>query len=74
LFYNFYFLLTGVHATHMIIGISLLDLLLVQTWWWHKPFNVRRMLTAVGLFWAFIDVVWLFIYSSLYLINRGGAA
>lgn len=72
LFYNFYFLLTGVHATHMIIGISLLGLLLIRTWWWHKPFNVRRMLTAVGLFWAFIDVVWLFIYSSLYLIDRGG--
>ena len=74
LFYNFYFLLTGLHATHMVIAITLLSLLLVRAWLWRSPFAVRRMIGAVGLFWAFIDVVWLFIYSSLYLIGRAGAS
>ena len=72
LFFNFYFLLTGLHATHMVIGICLLTILLVRAILWRSPFGLRRMLVGVGVFWAFIDVVWLFIYSSLYLINRPG--
>jgi cytochrome c oxidase subunit 3 len=72
LFFNFYFLLTGLHATHMVIGISLLSILFVRAILWRSRFRLRRMLVGVGFFWAFIDVVWLFIYSSLYLINRPG--
>jgi cytochrome c oxidase subunit 3 len=74
LFFNFYFLLTGLHAAHMVIGISLLSILFVRAIRWRSRFRVRSMLVGVGLFWAFIDVVWLFIYSSLYLINRPGGA
>jgi len=70
LFFNFYFLLTGLHAFHMLIAIALLVLLWVRTWRWRQPFAVKRMIIIVGMFWAFIDVVWLFIYNTLYLINR----
>jgi cytochrome c oxidase subunit III len=74
LFFNFYFLLTGLHATHMVIGIVLLSILLARTLLWRSPFGVRRMIVGVGIFWAFIDVAWLFIYSSLYLIDRPGVS
>lgn len=72
LFFNFYFLLTGLHATHMVIGIVLLTILLGRALLWRSPFGFRRMLVGVAFFWAFIDVAWLFIYSSLYLIDRPG--
>jgi cytochrome c oxidase subunit 3 len=72
LFFNFYFLLTGLHASHMVIGIVLLTILLGRAFLWWSPFGVRRMIVGVGIFWAFIDVAWLFIYSSLYLIDRSG--
>jgi cytochrome c oxidase subunit 3 len=72
LFFNFYFLLTGLHASHMVVGITLLIILLLRTMLWRSPFRLRRMLLGIGIFWAFIDVIWLFIYSSLYLIDRPG--
>jgi cytochrome c oxidase subunit 3 len=70
LFFNSYFMLTGLHALHMLIALGLLTFLWIRVWLWEHPFAVKRMLTIVGMFWAFIDVAWLFIYTTLYLIDR----
>ncbi len=66
LFMNLYFAGTGLHAVHVVVGLSLLAALI-----WPLG-NARRDPSAtvahnVGLFWHLVDVVWIFLYPTLYL-------
>ncbi len=72
LFFNLYFLMTGLHAVHMIIGLAIL---LILTWLAARGglLGGRSMpVHAVGLYWHFVDVVWVFLYPLLYLIGGRG--
>jgi cytochrome c oxidase subunit 3 len=68
-FFALYFCMTGLHALHMIVGLSLLTYLLVPSWKgrytseWHNP------LECCGLYWHFVDIVWIFLFPLLYLIG-----
>jgi cytochrome c oxidase subunit 3 len=70
IFFSLYFLMTGLHALHMIIGIGIMAFML----WW----SVRGAITAEyyipieisGLYWHFVDIVWIFLFPLLYLIGR----
>jgi cytochrome c oxidase subunit 3 len=70
IFYSLYFTMTGLHAAHMIIGIGILTVLLLQarkgryTPEYHTPVEVS------GLYWHFVDIVWIFLFPLLYLIGR----
>lgn len=71
LFFFLYFVMTGIHAIHMIIGIGLVLSLLFRSR------NSDRYLGAsflpielMGLYWHFVDVVWVFLFPLLYLIGR----
>jgi cytochrome c oxidase subunit 3 len=61
--------MTGVHGLHVFIGVCVLTVLLVQAWLgrfsplYHTPIEVA------GLYWHFVDIVWLFLYPLLYLID-----
>jgi cytochrome c oxidase subunit 3 len=69
LFMTFYFILTGIHATHMIVGLGLFTWL---TWNAHRGSFARRGSNAVeicGLYWHFVDLVWIFLFPLLYLIR-----
>lgn len=70
LFYNFYFALTGLHALHMIIGLGALLVMLVLGYRWRESARVARQVRIAGLYWAFVDIVWVMVYCSLYLIGR----
>jgi cytochrome c oxidase subunit 3 len=70
-----YFCMTGMHALHMVVGLGLLTFLLVQA--------VRKVFSAyyftpvemIGLYWHFVDIVWIFLFPLLYLIGfRHGTA
>jgi len=70
IFFSLYFALTGVHATHMIIGFGLLSVIL---WMaikgrfdseWYTPVELA------GLYWHFVDIVWIFLFPLLYLVDR----
>lgn len=70
LFYVFYFTLTGMHALHMFVGIGLLLLL---SWRAHKREFSPEYYTPVemgGLYWHFVDIVWVFLFPLLYLVDR----
>jgi len=70
LFFFLYFAMTGMHALHMIIGIVLLFWL---TWRAHRgEFSAGYVapIENFGLYWHFVDIVWLFLFPLLYLINR----
>ncbi|MEP6769843.1 MAG: cytochrome c oxidase subunit 3 family protein, partial [Acidobacteriota bacterium] len=70
LFFSLYFAMTGLHALHMIIGLGILTVLVVQTRRgrysaaWHTPIEMS------GLYWHFVDIVWIFLFPLLYLISR----
>ncbi len=69
IYWFLYFVMTGAHAIHMIVGMCLLAWLLVQaararfSVRWHTPVEV------IGLYWHFVDIVWLFLFALLYLIG-----
>ncbi len=70
MFYYLYFLMTGVHALHLTIGVSLALLVSVRVLITGQP---RRMATTVdllGLYWHFVDLVWVFLFPLFYLLGR----
>ena len=69
-FFFLYFAMTGMHALHMIIGIGVLFWL---TWRAHAGEFTAGYVAPIenfGLYWHFVDIVWLFLFPLLYLINR----
>ena len=74
IFLSLYFGLTGLHALHMIVGVSILA---VITWMAHKKRFSPEWSTPVelsGLYWHFVDIVWIFLFPLLYLVDRAGQA
>jgi cytochrome c oxidase subunit 3 len=65
-----YFCMTGMHALHMIIGLGLLSFLLIQSL--RRVFNENYFapVEMIGLYWHFVDVVWIFLFPLLYLIGH----
>jgi cytochrome c oxidase subunit 3 len=72
IFISLYFTMTGLHALHMVIGFVLLS---VITWMayrgkfspeWNTPVEIS------GLYWHFVDIVWIFLFPLLYLVHRTG--
>jgi cytochrome c oxidase subunit 3 len=67
LFMGFYFVMTGLHALHMLIGVSALAVLTALTWT-HRVRSFTVEMT--GLYWHFVDIVWIFLFPLLYLVHR----
>ena len=70
LFFSLYFVMTGLHALHMIIGIGIM---LVMLWWsWNGTITEEYSspIEISGLYWHFVDIVWIFLFPLLYLIGR----
>ncbi len=70
LFFSLYFAMTGLHALHMVIGVGILSTLL---YWAHKGKYSAEYMTPVdvaGLYWHFVDIIWIFLFPLLYLIDR----
>jgi cytochrome c oxidase subunit 3 len=70
LFFFMYFAMTGVHAVHLIIGIGLVGFMLARTLAGHFTPASYTPLELSGLYWHFVDIVWVFLLPLLYLIER----
>jgi cytochrome c oxidase subunit 3 len=70
IFFSFYFGMTGLHALHMIIGIGVLAVLVVQSWRGRFSPEYFSPVDLTGLYWHFVDIVWIFLFPLLYLIAR----
>jgi cytochrome c oxidase subunit 3 len=68
LFICFYFALTGLHALHMIIGLGVLTAMIVLTW--RRRGSYSSPIEVAGLYWHFVDIVWIFLFPLLYLVDR----
>lgn len=67
LFFVIYFIMTGFHALHMIIGIAILAVMVI--FGWRGGYDVDPMpVERFGLYWHFVDIVWIFLFPLLYLI------
>lgn len=70
LFFSFYFGMTGLHALHMVIGIGILAVLVYQSWRGRFSSEYFAPVDITGLYWHFVDIVWIFLFPLLYLISR----
>ncbi len=70
LFFLLYFLMTGLHALHMIIGLGLLTWLIPQAARGRFSADNHNWVEGVGLYWHFVDIIWIFLFPLLYLIGR----
>ncbi|CAN5422974.1 cytochrome c oxidase subunit 3 family protein [soil metagenome] len=68
LFFLFYFFLTILHAIHMTIGIAILLFFTLRTRRADYAHDLRLKVEMVGLYWHFVDIVWIFLFPILYLI------
>jgi cytochrome c oxidase subunit 3 len=70
LFFTFYFCATGVHALHLLIGIAIVAFAAVGLARGRLPFGMS--IRILGLYWHFVDIVWIFLFPLIYLAGRNG--
>ena len=74
-FLNLYFLMTGLHALHIVIGLVLLGVLVVLAWRGGLVGERSIVVHNAGLYWHFVDLVWVYLFPFFYLVaaRAGGA-
>jgi cytochrome c oxidase subunit 3 len=72
MFFFIYFCMTGLHALHMIIGVALLAVIALNSWRGRYTPEYYGPVEVSGLYWHFVDIVWIFLFPLLYLIGRHG--
>ncbi|HEU4345617.1 MAG TPA: cytochrome c oxidase subunit 3, partial [Candidatus Binatia bacterium] len=70
IFFSFYFAMTGMHALHMVIGIGIFLVLVVQAWRGRYSESYYTPVELAGLYWHFVDIVWIFLFPLFYLLGR----
>ncbi len=70
LFYWIYFAMTGMHALHMIIGLGIMSVLLIMAWRGRFSPEYHAPVEISGLYWHFVDIIWIFLFPLLYLLGR----
>lgn len=70
IFFSLYFAMTGMHALHMIIGIGILLVLTLLAWRGRYSSLYYAPVELTGLYWHFVDIVWIFLFPLLYLLGR----
>lgn len=68
-FFNYYFLLTGLHSIHLLIGLVIFSIIAVVTIRWREPSRLARQIEISGLYWVFISVIGIFLFILLYLLR-----
>lgn len=70
IFFWIYFVMTGLHALHMIVGLGLMTWLLWKAWKGVFKPDYYMPVEMSGLYWHFVDIVWIFLFPLLYLLGR----
>ncbi len=69
IFFSLYFIMTGLHGIHVILGV-LVMLIIIVMMWFKSPLVADFMpIEMTGLYWHFVDIVWIFLYPALYLAH-----
>jgi cytochrome c oxidase subunit III len=70
IYFSFYFAMTGMHALHMVIGMGLLAWIAIRAWMGAFTPAYNTPVEMIGLYWHFVDLVWIYLFPLLYLISR----
>jgi cytochrome c oxidase subunit 3 len=70
LFFSLYFAMTGLHALHMVIGAGILAWLILKARQGRFTAEYMTPVDVAGLYWHFVDIIWIFLFPLLYLIDR----
>jgi cytochrome c oxidase subunit 3 len=70
IFYSLYFVLTGLHALHMIVGLGIMTWMFIWVKQGIISSDYYSPIEIAGLYWHFVDIVWIFLFPLLYLIGR----
>jgi len=70
IFFSLYFMMTGVHALHMIVGIGIMLVMYALAWRGTITATYYSPIEISGLYWHFVDIIWIFLFPLLYLIGR----
>jgi cytochrome c oxidase subunit III len=63
-----FFGLTGLHGAHVFVGLTLLAIVCVRSWRGHYTPEEHRGVEVPGIYWHFVDIMWLFVYTSVYVL------
>jgi cytochrome c oxidase subunit 3 len=69
IFFSLYFVMTGVHALHVIIGMGLISWLTLRASRKEFGSNYYTPMELVGFYWHFVDLVWIYLFPLLYLVG-----
>ncbi len=70
LFFGLYFAMTGLHGIHVVIGIGIMGVLAIMLLLNHKSTQYYMPIELAGLYWHFVDIVWIFLFPLFYLIGK----
>lgn len=70
IFFLLYFCMTGLHGIHVAAGILVIGALMYMTWKKYPQVESYIPTEMIGLYWHFVDLVWIFLYPLFYLIPR----
>jgi len=68
MFFTVYFLMTGLHGLHVVIGMVVLAVLMVQCWMGKYDHGYVTPVELGGMYWHLVDLIWIFLFPLLYLI------
>ena len=70
IFFSLYFVMTGLHALHMLIGLGVLAVMAIMARRGRFSAAYSTPVEVAGLYWHFVDIIWIFLFPLLYLISR----
>jgi cytochrome c oxidase subunit 3 len=70
IYFSLYFAMTGLHALHMIIGVGIFSFIAFYAWKGRYTPEYHTPVEIAGLYWHFVDIVWIYLFPLLYLIDR----
>ncbi len=70
IFFSLYFIMTGIHALHMVVGVGIFLWLIYKAWKGDFGPKYYTPVEIGGLYWHFVDVVWIYLFPLFYLIDR----
>ena len=70
IYFSLYFAMTGLHALHMIIGVGIFTVITFYAWKGKYTPEYHNPVEIAGLYWHFVDIVWIYLFPLLYLIDR----
>ncbi|GAB2560725.1 cytochrome c oxidase subunit 3 family protein [Dyella jejuensis] len=72
IFFSLYYVITGFHSLHVLIGVVLLLTMAVRTWRGQFHADYYTPIEVAALYWSLVDIVWIFVYPAIYLVGSSG--